>query len=375
MEIYVVGGAVRDVMLDIIPSDIDFVVINSTPIEMIKLGYTPIAATSFPVFHDSEHQEFALARKEYKSGDGYHGFDCEFGSNITLEEDLFRRDITMNSMAVHIDDWEYFKKNKDLSVLIDPYGGTQSIDHKKIKHTSRYFSDDPVRAIRTIRFANKYGFQIRKSTKTLIQNMSAAGTLDHLTPERIWLEITKVFEQSLDIGGFFELCEELKVFEKIIPDFCGNPLFIDYKDLTEYNKSNIVDDELAFLSTINTNSLYHITDLCKKLKIPNRFLKIFKIYDIIQSFCYEDFDSDSIIKCLEDTGSYNDFSLVQKVISFFINIEMNFEKECYILRYSYNKTKDISFKDLTDIQKSTLKGKDISDAISEMKINLLKNYE
>ena len=127
MDIFVVGGAVRDVLLGREPKDIDYVVVGSTPQEMLHAGFKSIPASSFPVFHNKDGDEYALARKEKKVGNGYHGFECEYDTSVTLEEDLYRRDLRINSMAVPLESWCEFKSTLDAYHVIDPYDGTEDI--------------------------------------------------------------------------------------------------------------------------------------------------------------------------------------------------------------------------------------------------------
>ena len=375
MKTYIVGGAVRDILLGKDPKDIDFCVVGSTPDKMIKKGFKPIAASSFPVFHDDEGQEYALARTERKVGDGYHGFECDFDDTITLEEDLFRRDLTMNSMAVHIKDWETFKITKDVAFLIDPYDGLKSIEDKKIKHTSKHFDEDPLRALRAVRLANRYDFSICKSTKKLIVELAMSGDLDHLTPERIWLEIEKVFKQSNNIADFFNQCAELGITENIFPTFNSEELFIDYNDLKAYNASAIDSDEYAFVAMMNTNSLFYVEKFCEHLKLPSRYFRVFKAYITIENHFYnEPSDPASIIQCLIDLNAYRDFKNITKVINFFIFVEKRYEKECYLLRNCFHITNNVNFESLTEKQQNTLKGKEIGEAIKNLKIGVVKEF-
>lgn len=182
---YLVGGAVRDIIMGREPKDRDYVVIGETPESMIAAGFTQVGA-DFPVFlHPETKEEYALARKERKTGDGYLGFECEFGSDVTIEEDLARRDFVMNSMAMDSD-----------GTIIDPFGGQLDIKNRLIRHTSNAFSDDPLRVIRTARFVARYGFTVATHTIQLIKEMVLAGELNHLPYERFYAEIEKVLKDE-----------------------------------------------------------------------------------------------------------------------------------------------------------------------------------
>lgn len=177
MKIYLVGGAVRDTLLGLDPKDRDYVVVGSTEQEMLTLGFQKVGA-SFPVFL-KDGEEYALARTERKVSRGYHGFDVQFDSSITLEDDLSRRDLTINSMAMDLETNE----------LIDLFGGQEDLNRGILKHTSEAFREDPIRVLRIARFAARYSFSIHEDTKTLMAKV--APELDTVPPERIWTEFQK----------------------------------------------------------------------------------------------------------------------------------------------------------------------------------------
>lgn len=203
MEIYLVGGAVRNRVLGIAPNDLDYVVIGSTPQQMLDNGFTQVGS-DFPVFlHPQTKEEYALARTERKHGTGYNGFITDCSQNITLEEDLKRRDLTMNAIAMD-----------SSGRYIDPFGGIKDIQAKIIRHVSSDFSDDPLRVLRTARFAAQLDFSVHPSTIEMLKSLKSE--ISSLTPERVWKELSKVlvapkperfFEVLFDAGMcdlFFE---------------------------------------------------------------------------------------------------------------------------------------------------------------------------
>ena len=180
MKIYLVGGAVRDQLIGLTVKDRDWVVVGSTPEEMQAQGYQTVGK-DFPVFlHPKTHEEYALARTERKTAPGYKGFIVHAEPDVSLEQDLARRDLTINAIA----------QDEDGS-LIDPYNGQQDIKDKILRHVSPAFTEDPVRVLRIARFAARFGFTIADETKQLIQQMVEAKELDHLVPERVWQELEK----------------------------------------------------------------------------------------------------------------------------------------------------------------------------------------
>ena len=180
---FLVGGAVRDLLMQIPPSDRDYVVVGSTIDEMLAQGFTQVGS-SFPVFlHPTTNEEYALARTERKTGIGYNGFDTRFDPSITLEEDLKRRDLTINSMAMTAN-----------GTLVDPYGGFSDLKAGILRHTSEAFSEDPLRVLRLARFAAKFNFQVAPETIELAKKIIAAGELNSLPRERLWTELYKGLE-------------------------------------------------------------------------------------------------------------------------------------------------------------------------------------
>jgi len=369
MKIFVVGGAVRDVLLGLTPKDIDYVVVGSSTEEMIEHGYTAIEAASFPVFLDVAGDEYALARTETKTGNGYHGFDCVYNKDVTLKDDLFRRDLTINSMAVPVDDWVEFRHSKSLDLVVDPYNGHDDLFSGTIKHTSEFFTDDPVRALRAVRLANRYQFAIHIDTIFLIRDMVKSGELDHLTPERIWLEVKKVFKGSKNIGQFFYMCDELGITEKIFPN--TDELFIDDEDLLKFTESGSDNMEYAFLAMMNVNSVEYVEHFCEVLKIPNSYLKLFKAHNKVEFFFNDDIGVDfsvDIVNLLESLNAFQCPLMLEKTCHYMNKIEGLFVDETEKLFDALRKTTDIGFGDLDEAEKEKLKGHKIAEAISNRRI-------
>lgn len=196
MQIYLVGGAVRDQLLKRPIKDKDFVVVGATVAEMIDAGFQQVGA-DFPVFlHPTSHEEYALARTERKQGSGYKGFSVHASPDVSLEEDLRRRDLTINAMAI-----EVTSLTDDTPIdgqVIDYYSGLQDLKSKTLRHVSSAFSEDPLRVLRTVRFYSRYydlGFTIADDTLTLMRQLVDTGELSHLSAERIWQESSRATMQ------------------------------------------------------------------------------------------------------------------------------------------------------------------------------------
>lgn len=179
-QIYCVGGAVRDALLGLPVNDKDWVVVGSTPEAMLAQGFQPVGK-DFPVFlHPETHEEYALARTERKTSAGYQGFAVYAAPDVTLEQDLSRRDFTMNAIAM--------ASNGE---LIDPYGGEADLRAGILRHVSDAFNEDPVRILRGARFAARFGFTIAPETLALMRDMVENGEVDALVPERVWQELAR----------------------------------------------------------------------------------------------------------------------------------------------------------------------------------------
>ncbi len=204
MKIYLVGGAVRDELLGRQVKDKDYVVVGGTPEDLISKGFYNVGK-HFPVFIDPQTKdEYALARKERKVSKGHDGFEFEFGPEITLEEDLLRRDFTINAMA------------KDDEKIIDPCKGREDLGKKILRHVSEHFIEDPLRVIRGFRFASYLNFNIADETKALMKEMVASGELNTLSSERVWGELKNVLKYG-NPKIFFELCEEFELVDFVFP--------------------------------------------------------------------------------------------------------------------------------------------------------------
>lgn len=294
MKTYLVGGAVRDQLLGLQVYDQDWVVVGSTPDEMLSLGYQAVGK-DFPVFlHPKTKQEYALARTERKSGVGYTGFDCFFSPDVTLEEDLKRRDLTINAMAKHAD-----------GTIIDPYSGQQDLQDKILRHVSDAFVEDPLRVLRVARFAAKLahlGFTVAPETTALMRTIVENGELENLTAERIWLEWHKslstndphVFLSCLqDCGALTVIAPEIaRLFGVPQPEKWHPEIDSGIHTLMVLQQAALLSQDLTvrFAAAVHdlgkgvtpksewpshklhsSTGLKLIRELCQRLRVPNDF--------------------------------------------------------------------------------------------------------
>ena len=292
MRVFLVGGAVRDQLLGLEVKDRDFVVINSTPEHMLAQGFNQVGK-DFPVFlHPKTGEEYALARTERKQGIGYTGFSCYAGQDVSLEDDLARRDLTINAIAQSAD-----------QQLIDPYRGQQDLERKILRHISPAFSEDPLRVLRVARFAARFaklGFSIAEETQQLMANIAEGGELQSLSPERIWTETEKAlqtdspqtyFQVLRDCGGLAALFPEVdNLYGVPAPKRWHPEIDTGIHTLMVVEQAALLSDSVAFRFACLVHDLGKaltpksewpshkghgmkglsvIKKFCKRLKVPN----------------------------------------------------------------------------------------------------------
>lgn len=293
MQVYLVGGAVRDSLLGHPYQEKDYVVVGATPEHMLAQGFQPVGK-DFPVFlHPKTKEEYALARTERKSGKGYHGFQFFTDTTVSLEEDLIRRDLTINAIAMDQD-----------GKIYDPYGGQTDLENKTLRHVSEAFAEDPLRVLRVARFAARYspyGFHIASETLQLMQTMAESGELDALTPERVWKETSRaLLEDHADI--YFQTLRDCGALKHLFPEIdalfgvpqrpeyhpevdCGIHTLMSLQQACKSNYSLdvrfavLVHDLGKALTPIHElpRHIMHeergvkpVTELCERLKVPTQ---------------------------------------------------------------------------------------------------------
>ncbi|WP_438970601.1 multifunctional CCA addition/repair protein [Methylophaga sp.] len=326
MQTYLVGGCVRDKLLGLAVKDRDWVVVGSTPEQMLAQGFRSVGK-DFPVFlHPTTHEEYALARTERKSGYGYHGFEVHAAPDVTLEEDLARRDLTINAIA-----------EDDDGNLIDPFNGKQDIKDGLLRHVSPAFIEDPVRVLRIARFAARFGFDIADETKALIAEMIDSGELNHLVSERVWQELYKALQTDKP-SLFFTSLRDVGALERLFPEvdrLFGVPqipkwhpevdtgvhvmMVIDQAArLTDdvavrfaalchdLGKGTTPDDILPSHKGHEATSIELTKDLCKRLRVPKDTttlaVKVAEFHTDVHLLF--ELDADRILQVLEGVDSF-----------------------------------------------------------------------
>jgi tRNA nucleotidyltransferase (CCA-adding enzyme) len=258
MKIYLVGGAVRDQLLNLPVKERDWVVVGATTTELLNLGYRQVGK-DFPVFlHPETHEEYALARLERKVGKGYTGFSFDASPNVTLEEDLKRRDITINAIAQTL-----------TGDLIDPYHGQADLKNKILRHVSAAFVEDPVRILRIARFAARFAalnFQVAPETLELMKSMVQSGEIDALVAERVWKELERALSEK-NPEKFFAVLQDCGALSVLFPTLST---FEELKRASQITN----DVKVRFAVMLHANSDAQIQALSDRYRIPNEFREL-----------------------------------------------------------------------------------------------------
>lgn len=329
MKTYLVGGAVRDKLLGLPVKDRDWVVVGASVEDMLALDYQQVGK-DFPVFlHPQSKEEYALARTERKSGKGYTGFTVHADKDVTLEEDLLRRDLTINALA-----------ETDDGHIIDPYGGQKDLAAKTLRHVSPAFAEDPLRVLRVARFAARFhhlGFTIADETMQLMAEITASGEISELVSERVWTEFGNALkEQSPQV--FIQVLRDCKALTVLLPEvekLFGVPQPIKYHpEIDTGIHTLMVLEQAALLSpdpVVRFAALMHdvgkgaipkaqwpnlrgheelgadlVNTLCKRIKAPNEYRDLAKITSLYHTHCHRaaSHDAETLMETLEATDAY-----------------------------------------------------------------------
>ncbi len=328
MQVYLVGGAVRDTLLGFVPAERDWVVVGATPQEMLALGYQQVGK-DFPVFlHPQTKEEYALARTERKTARGYHGFEFDTGVEVTLAQDLLRRDLTVNAMAMTPE-----------GELIDPYGGRRDLDGRCLRHVSTAFVEDPVRVLRLARFAARFAsldFKVADETQTLMREMVNQGEIDALVPERVWAEFAKALGEPTPTE-FVRVLRNCGALARLFPELdrlFGVPQRADYHPeidcgvhtlmvleqavklsaerevrfaalLHDLGKGDTPADVLPSHHGHEARSVQHIQAVCERMRAPATFRELAVMVAKYHSHCHRAFElrPGTVLELIEGTDA------------------------------------------------------------------------
>ena len=375
MQTYLVGGAIRDRLLGLpAPYEKDWVVVNGTPDQLKSKGYKKVGK-SFPVFIDPETgEEYALARRERKTSSGYHGFEFDAGPDISLEEDLSRRDLTINAIAEDED-----------GNLIDPYGGRDDLNNRVLRHVSEAFREDPLRVLRIARFKAKlsqFDFIIADETINLVQNLVGSGELSSLVPERTWLETEKVFKAD-NFNEYFITLINLNAFNQIYPDL---------KDLdSEFFSSHLIlesakqdySPEIRFASIFYSllkrgekDIKNRIEAMQENMRFANSYKRLPIILNNSLALIEEDtskFTADHQLRIIESIDAIrNPENLDQISQLIMLDHSSDFTQKLAVLQKSLDHAKNIK---INNLDESKLAGNEIAKHIRELRLKAIESNQ
>jgi len=401
MKTYRVGGCVRDRLLNLPVHDIDWVVTGASVEQMQAAGYKPVGK-DFPVFlHPENKQEYALARSERKTAPGYHGFEFNTDPGITIEEDLQRRDLTINAMAEDED-----------GNIIDPYGGQKDLDACLLRHVSDAFSEDPVRVLRVARFAARYhhlGFRLADETVTLIRNMVECGELGSLVAERVWTEMSRALGEP-DPAVFFQSLRECSVLQALFPEIdnlYGVPQTEKYHPEIDtgvhvmmcLQKSAELEHDIETRFAVLMHDLgkattpidllpsHHgheqrgiklVKKFCKRWKVPKAHTELALITTEFHTHVHRAFElkPTTILKLFSSVDIYRKQARFKKMLDACladVRGRTHFENVDYPqAKYLDGLAELLIHADLSDIKQRGLQGKAFGDAIREHRLQIIK---
>ena len=372
MQIYLVGGAIRDRLLGFPPPyENDWVVVNGTPEDLDSRGYKKVGK-SFPVYiNPHTGDEYALARKESKTGVGYHGFDFDANPNITLEEDLARRDLTINAIAEDEND-----------LLIDPYKGQEDLDNRKLRHVSLAFKEDPLRVLRIARFKAKLhnlGFTITEETYSLITEIVESGELLALVPERIWLETEKTLKHSR-FDQYFKTLITINALDQIYPDLAGlqkdffsNIIFQQASQEMVSTKYRFAVIFYALLKEKNSDIKEIIESMQKSMNFPNSYKEIPLLLNNSFSLINKDiskFTPEHILTIIEKLNALKKPENLQAIFKLIdMDLDRNFNDKKELIEKSLTSALTIQ---ISNIEEEGLQGSDIGLKLRELRLNKIQ---
>ena len=376
MDVYLVGGAIRDRLLGLTTQEKDWVVINAIPSDLTKLGYKQVGK-SFPVFiHPKTGEEYALARKEMKSGKGYYGFKIDSSPNVTLKEDLYRRDLTINAMA-----------EDNTGQIIDPFNGQKDLSNRVLRHVSAAFAEDPLRLLRVSRFKAKLhdlNFEIAPETIRLLEEIVESGELEALVPERIWQETYKALcEPRFD--QYFQTLINLKALNQVFPEITHMNSNFSENHIIQAAINNGVTPKVKFGSLFlvmleqgSETVKNAVITMQKRVNFPNDYKNLALLVDSIYPIFFNGKDSEknaftaekclSIIEKLDALRKPSNLEEVLEVISLKKNYS-DVKETVSLIRKSLVLAQSVK---INNLQEDGLEGSVIGEKLRELRLNKIK---
>ena len=351
MQTFMVGGAVRDRLMGLVPKDVDFVVVGATPAELEAKGFKQVGA-DFPVFlHPKSGEEYALARTERKTGRGYMGFSTDHSPDVTLEQDLERRDLTINAMAVDMD----VMAQGVLGKVVDPFGGREDLKNRVLRHVSPAFADDPVRVLRLARFHARYGqsWTVAPETLDFCRKMVENGELSFLTRERVLKELEKALTEKAPFL-FFNTLRECVALDVVLPEFAEvNPQLLEWT-LRHYSS---VSGRFNYAKV--SALLEHPENFEKRLNISTTWRAFAKLFRQATKLCHT-----HPVTRLYEMDAFRQTGLFEALLLDAAHANFNLD----FLSEAFSATKHVRFETLPETVREGLEGKAIGEAIAQQRM-------
>ncbi|GLR63022.1 CCA tRNA nucleotidyltransferase [Marinospirillum insulare] len=360
MQVYLVGGAVRDELLNLFVKDRDWVVVGATPEQMEKQGFRPVGK-DFPVFlHPQTHEEYALARTERKDGKGYKGFTVIASPEVTLEEDLLRRDLTINAIA-----------KDSTGQLIDPYKGQEDLNNKLLRAVSDAFNEDPLRVLRTARFAARFaylGFKVEAGTLEKMCQITASGELGYLTAERVWVEVEKALTAQTP-SVFYKLLAKVGAVEKLWPvlakQLTNNPDCLNWLDKAAQQAFSL-PKRFALLGW-GAKPVF-LEELVEHLSLPKEYQKHLKALLFMQSEPgLTSLKAEEIMQLFDRLDAWRQPELFNAVVELMELTQATHQAE--LLKNSLQLARSISAKDLVA---QGIKGPEVGVELAKLRLKKIR---
>lgn len=365
VKVYIVGGYVRDRVLGRECKDHDFVVVGATPQQMLDAGFQQVGA-EFPVFlHPLSGDEYALARTERKTGSGYNGFTTDHNPSITLEEDLFRRDLTINAMAREVIGWNEHGHAKLSDEIIDPFGGLTDLQNGVLRHVSEAFADDPLRVLRVARFAARYKFVVAYDTMVLMDKLVRSGELNHLTTERVWSEMEKAIMEPHP-ADFFWMLVTCGAQQVLFPDLHWS----GHKSKLLNRAAIRSADKLTRMAVVFSDVISS-QQLLKRLKAPNEVTRIVHKVNIALNKRFRGVDGFWALSVLKELDVFRMPSDIETIISALVIFDVPAENIDKLLM-SYRAAAAVDFNSLSPDQREILQGPAVGKAIDAERVKRIE---
>lgn len=367
VTVFVVGGFVRDTLLGHMPNDQDFVVVGGSTQLMLNAGFSPVGV-DFPVFlHPVTNDEWALARTERKINKGHTGFETDSSADVTLHEDLGRRDLTFNAMAQQVlsfdDDRPILSED-----IIDPFFGMADLHNGIIRKTTDAFAEDPLRVLRAARFAARFNFNIAQDTIGMMRQLVRSGTLEELSSERVWTEIAKAIQEQHP-NRFFEILHQIKATDRLFPCLEVERR-LRVRQLSSIESNNRIP--LLMLDSTESSARETLTKLRAPVSTIDATIKCIRLNQWVLANGISCNKPKLIVELFNSLDTARSTSTITETCFPVQKVAFDVSSQRWLLEDCFDAALDISFKDLSTKEQQTLVGKQIGDRINDLRVEAVQ---